>query len=227
MFYFLLDPRFLMFMAPVIILTIYAQTKVKSTYAYYSRIGSRSGLTGAELVRRIIQHMGLPVSVEVVKGRVTDHYDPRTNTLRLSEDNYNGRSIAALGVATHELGHAIQHAHNYAPLSFRNSIVPVVSFGSRLAPIVLIGGFLLRNPAVISFAIAIFALAVVFSIITLPVEFNASRRALKVLSEGGFLQQDELAGARKVLGAAALTYVAAAVAAIVQLIYLLTFARRR
>ena len=187
MFYFLLDPRFLMFMAPVIILTIYAQTKVKSTYAYYSRIGSRSGLTGAELVRRLIQRMGLPVSVEVVKGRLTDHYDPRTNTLRLSEDNYNGRSIAALGVATHELGHAIQHAHNYAPLSFRNSIVPVVSFGSRLAPILLIGGFLFRNPAVISFAIAIFALAVVFSIITLPVEFNASRRALKVLSEGGFL----------------------------------------
>lgn len=224
-------------LVPALILAAWAQSKVKLTYAKYSQIGVRSGLTGAEVAKYILRDANVtvddgrtgrrPINVQAIPGELTDHYDPRTRELRLSESVYYGRSIAALGVAAHEAGHAIQHSHAYAPLSLRNLIYPVSSIGSSMSIPLLIIGFLFSLPALLKAGILLFTMAVVFTLITLPVEFNASRRALHVLAEGRYLDQEELAGARKVLSAAALTYVAAALMAVLQLLRLLILSRGR
>ena len=198
---------------PPMILALYAQSKVKSTYAKYSRITARSRISGAEAARRILQTSGASnVKVELTSGRLSDHYDPRKKVLRLSEGVHDSSSLAALGVAAHEAGHAVQDASRYAPLHIRNGNYPVANLGSSLAfPLFFVGFLFSRNgPSILmDLGILLFTGAVVFSVITLPVEFNASKRAMALLSDGGYLQRDELAGAQKVLSAAALTYVAA------------------
>ena len=200
------------------ILCLLASAKVRSTYSRYQRVRSASGLTGREAAERILYYSGIQdVRVEHVAGNLTDHYDPRSKVLRLSDTTYGSPSVAAVGVAAHECGHAIQHARGYAPLSFRSALVPLANFGSTIAWPLIILGFLFNNQSsqlFINIGILAFSLAVLFQIVTLPVEFNASGRALRILSETGMLQSEELSMTRKVLSAAALTYVASAAAAI-------------
>ncbi len=229
----------LVLLLPAIALSLWAQFKVKSTYAKYSEIATRSGLTGAQVAQRIMDNaevrvgggasaysVGISCPIRLVAGQLSDHYDPRDRTLNLSEGVYHGRSIAALGVAAHEVGHAIQHANAYSMLMWRNAIYPLSSFGSTLAWPLLLGGLFLGITPLLNLGILLFSVAVLFTLITLPVEFNASSRAIKALAGGGYLTDDELDGARKVLSAAALTYVAAAAMAVLQLIRLLLIARR-
>ena len=212
---------------------MWAQAKVNGTFNRYSRERTYSGMTGYEAARRILAANGLyHVNVERVSGNLTDHYDPRTKVLRLSDSVYGQASVAAVGVAAHECGHAIQHAKGYAPLKVRGVLVPVANFGSAIAwPLILIGLLLgsYSSNLFIELGILAFSAAVLFQLITLPVEFNASSRALRILADTGVMQGDELRGARKVLSAAALTYVASAASAILQLlrIVLLTGGRRR
>ena len=223
---------YLIFVAPALVLSLWAQAKVKSTYAKYSQIATYSGMTGAQVADRILRDSNIALvddperypggsacGLEAIPGELTDHYDPRSRTLRLSQDIYHGNSIAALGIAAHEVGHAIQHAKLYAPLMLRNVVYPVCNIGSTLAWPLLIIGFILNSFQLVLLGVALFSLAVVFTVLTLPVEFDASRRAVLALSQGGYLQEDELRGAKKVLNAAALTYVAAAAMAIMQLLY--------
>ena len=215
------DPTMIL-LIPAIILTLYAQQKVKSTYAKYSKESSRMGKTGKEVAQHILQKNGLGnIPIEISEGTLSDHYDPVKKILRLSNENYSGRSIAALGVAAHEVGHAIQHDKEYAPLNIRNTILPVANFGSTLAFPLFIGGFLFSIPSLIDIGIILFAAAVAFQLITLPVEFDASKRAVASLQTGGMLQPDELDKAKKVLNAAALTYVAAAAVAVMHLLRLI------
>ena len=213
------------------ILCLLASAKVRSTYSRYQRVRSASGLTGREAAERILYYSGIQdVRVEHVAGNLTDHYDPRSKVLRLSDTTDGSPSVAAVGVAAHECGHAIQHARGYAPLSFRSALVPLANFGSTIAWPLIILGFLFNNQSsqlFINIGILAFSLAVLFQIVTLPVEFNASGRALRILSETGMLQSEELSMTRKVLSAAALTYVASAAAAILQLLRLILLANRR
>ena len=213
------------------ILCLLASAKVRSTYSRYQRVRSTSGLTGREAAERILYYSGIQdVRVEHVAGNLTDHYDPRSKVLRLSDTTYGSPSVAAVGVAAHECGHAIQHARGYAPLSFRSALVPLANFGSTIAWPLIILGFLFNNQSsqlFINIGILAFSLAVLFQIVTLPVEFNASGRALRILSETGMLQSEELSMTRKVLSAAALTYVASAAAAILQLLRLILLANLR
>ena len=211
-------------------LSLFASARVKSTFAKYSRVRSHSGLTGAEAAEKVLHHAGIyDVSIENVQGQLTDHYDPRKKVLRLSDSVYGSNSIAAIGVAAHECGHAIQHQNAYAPLKIRSALVPVANFGSFLAwPLILVGLLLAGSQTLIDIGIILFSTAVLFQLITLPVEFNASRRAIQRLSESGILHYEELNQSKKVLNAAALTYVAAAAATILQLLRLvLLFGGRR
>ena len=205
------------------VLCILAQMRVKSTYRKYARVRSRSGMTGAQAAERILQLSGIyDVRIEHVRGELTDHYDPSKKVLRLSDSVYGSDSIAAIGVAAHECGHAVQHDKGYAPLSFRTALVPVANIGSRIGiPIIILGAIMSMNQILIQIGIWVFALAVLFQIVTLPVEFNASGRALAMLGDYGMLGQDETNGCRKVLSAAALTYVAAAASAVLQLLRLI------
>ena len=206
---------------PPLLLALYAQQKVKSTYKRFSTKLAASRLSGAELARQILQARRAEVSVEKVKGQLTDHYDPRKRVLRLSEGVYNSSSLAALGIAAHETGHALQHQSGYLPLQLRNTIYPVANLGSSLAfPLFFIGFIFSRQgPSILmDIGILLFAGAVFFSVLTLPVEFNASRRALVLLKEGGYLKPEEISQARQVLAAAALTYVAATAMAAMQLL---------
>ncbi|MBP8302443.1 MAG: zinc metallopeptidase [Planctomycetes bacterium] len=205
-------------------LGLWAQARVKSAFARYSQVRSRSGLSGAQVARAILQANGIyDVKVEPIAGTLTDHYDPTSKTLRLSEPVFHEQSIAALGVAAHEVGHAIQHAHGYTPLKFRSAWVPVAGFGSGLGHLVLLIGMMMLSgggsPTVAWVGVALFATTTVFTLVTLPVEFDASRRALATLSQGGVMANDELQGARSVLNAAALTYVAAAVTSLLSLLH--------
>jgi uncharacterized protein len=207
---------------PALALALYAQAKVRGAYSKYGRVFASSRITGAEAARRILQTGGAgEVAVEKVAGQLTDHYDPGKRVLRLSEGVYGSTSIAALGIAAHEAGHALQHATGFAPLALRNAISPVASIGSTLAFPLFFIGFLMssKGPSVLmDIGILLFAGAVVFSVITLPVEFNASKRAMALLGERGFLVGTEIDGARKVLSAAALTYVASTAMAVMQLL---------
>lgn len=208
-------------------LSLWAGAKVKSTFAHYSRVGTRSGMNGADVARAILRDHGIhDVHVEPVRGTLSDHYDPRTKTLRLSEPVYAQRSVAAFGVAAHEVGHAIQHAKGYAPLQFRSAWVPLASTGGSISIFVLIMAAVLGGASAGGFGsmlsivgIGLFATTTIFTLITLPVEFDASKRALATLANGGYATGEELAGAKKVLDAAALTYVAAFLASLMQLLY--------
>lgn len=214
-----------------LILSIYAQSNVTGTYNKYSSVRNKRGLTGAQVATQMLNNSGIfDVNVERVAGNLTDHYDPRTKTLRLSQSVYDNTSVAALGVAAHETGHAIQHDVGYAPLTLRSVFVPIATLGSRLAmPLILIGLLFTSGSGstMISLGILFFSMSVAFTLITLPVEFNASSRAITLLVDQQFLDEDEVVGAKKVLKAAALTYVAAALAAVAQLLRLLAIFGRR
>jgi len=218
------DATFIL-LIPAIILALYAQARVKGTYAKYARVMAQSGLTGAEAARSLLNTGGAgDVAVERIEGRLTDNYDPRKKILRLSEDVYGGRSLAALGIAAHETGHALQHHNHYAPLQFRNGFFPVANLGSTLAfPLFFIGLLTSsRGPSILmDIGILLFTAAVLFSVVTLPVEFNASKRAIAILQTQGLLNGQEIIGARRVLSAAALTYVAATTMALLQLVRML------
>lgn len=204
------------------LLCLGASALVNSTMSKYSRVRNMSGITGAEAARRILNQEGLyQVRVECLKNSSGDHYDPRTNTVRLSYNNYNSASVTAVGVAAHECGHAIQHAKGYAPLSIRSAMVPVVNIGSNLGlPLILLGVLLSWNQVLIQIGIWAFALSVIFQLVTLPVEFNASRRAVERVEAYGLLTSAENTGCKKVLTAAAMTYVASAASSILQLLRL-------
>lgn len=227
----------IMLAIPGLLLGLYAQAKVKGAFNKYSKIPTTRRMTGAQVARELLNAQGLyDVQIERVDGRLSDHYDPRSRVLRLSPDVYDTPSVAAAGVAAHEMGHALQHANNYAPLGLRSALVPATQFGSQLAPMLFMGGFLLNifsgsslGLTIAWVGVALFTIAVFFTLVTLPVEFDASKRAKALLVSQGILFQDEIEGVNKVLDAAALTYVAAAVAAIGQLLYyvlLLTGGRR-
>lgn len=205
------------------ILCIVAQMRVSTTFRKYSKIRSRSGMTGAQAAQRILELSGIyDVRIEHIRGELTDHYDPSAKILRLSDATYGSTSVAAIGVAAHECGHAVQHHKEYAPLKIRTALVPAANIGSKLGiPIILLGVLLGMNQLFIQIGIWVFALAVLFQVVTLPVEFNASGRALSMLGSYGLMENDETRGCRKVLGAAALTYVAAAASSILQLLRLI------
>ncbi|MBN1825642.1 MAG: zinc metallopeptidase [Candidatus Eisenbacteria bacterium] len=224
---FFYDPSILL-LIPALILAGYAQWKVRSAYARFSKVPSRGGRSGAEIARAILGGNGLgDVSVRETPGELSDHYDPRSRSVSLSAGNYRSHSIAAVGIAAHEVGHALQHGSGYGPLAFRHAVFPVANLGSTLAFPLFFIGFLMSYRPLIDLGILLFAGAVLFSLVTLPVEFNASRRAVAELERGGFLAPDELPAAREVLRAAALTYVAAATMAILQLLRLLILRGRK
>ena len=230
--YYYWDPTYILVVIGAVICMI-ASARVKGTFNKYSQLRSMSGMNGAQVAQRVLQAEGIyDVQVRHVSGSLTDHYDPRTKTVNLSDPVYNATSVAALGVAAHECGHAIQHAKSYAPLSIRSALVPIANFGSMLAwPVILIGLFFNTRSSglIIDIGILLFSAAVLFQLVTLPVEFDASRRALVMLRTQGILADDELRYTRRVLKSAALTYVASAAAAILQLlrIILITNGRRR
>lgn len=222
MFFPFYDPTYILVLIGVVLCLI-ASGKVKTTFAKYSKIRSMSGYTGAQTAEKILHDAGIyDVQIERIVGDLNDHYDPRSKTLRLSDSVYNQASVAAIGVAAHECGHAIQHNHGYAPLKIRGAFVPVANLGSTIAwPIIILGVFLGYSQTLITLGIILFSAAVAFQIITLPVEFNASARAVRILGDSGILGDEELRGTKKVLSAAALTYVAGAAASILQLLRLL------
>jgi len=214
------DPTFLL-VIPALLLALYAQSRVKGAYRTYSQVASQSRLTGAQAAYQLLQAAGAgEVRIEPTPGQLTDHYDPRKRVLRLSEGVYDSPSIAALGIAAHETGHAIQHHDHYQPMALRSFIYPVASLGSTLAFPIFFAGFIFSRGSnlLMDIGILLFIGAVAFSVVTLPVELNASKRALALLEERRFLTPEEMVGARKVLGAAALTYVAATAMAAVQLL---------
>ncbi len=218
------DPTYLLVILGVV-LCMLASAKMNSTFRRYSGVPSHSGITGREAAERLLKNAGIyDVRVEHVSGNLTDHYDPRNKVLRLSDATYNRTSVAAIGVAAHECGHAIQHARGYVPLQIRGALVPVANFGSTIAwPLIVIGLFMNSGSAslLLNLGILAFSAAVLFQIVTLPVEFNASGRALRILGDTGMLYPDEVRDTRKVLTAAALTYVAGAASAILQLLRIL------
>ena len=221
-----IDPTMILII-PAILLTIYAQFKVSSTTNRYFRVRSGRGYTGEQTAREILDRNGLyNVRIEMVRGRLSDHYDPRSNVVRLSEDVYSGNSITSISVAAHECGHAIQHAHGYVPLNIRSSLVPVVNFASNMSWIFIMLGFLMGG-SFLKMGILLFSASVLFQIVTLPVEFNASSRALAQMTSLGIVDDREVRDSRRVLQAAALTYVAAAVTAILQLLRLVMIAQNR
>jgi uncharacterized protein len=222
-----LDPTFII-LIPAIIISFYAQSRIKATFNKYSKIRSQRGYTAAHAARYLLDRAGLNnVSIEMIRGSLSDHYDPKTKVLRLSETVYSSNSVAAIGVAAHETGHALQHDSGYLPLQIRNSLVPVASFGSNAAWILVFLAFITGYYNLIQIGIVLFSAAVLFQIITLPVEFNASSRAINLLQSEGILYEDEISSAKKVLSAAALTYVAAMLVSISQLLRLILMSRRR
>ncbi|MCU0847570.1 MAG: zinc metallopeptidase [Spirochaetes bacterium] len=217
-----IDPLYWMMMIPVFILSAFSSLRVKTTFNKFSKLGSRSGMTGAETAALILKRNGLS-DVQVVEtgGFLSDHYDPSKRVVRLSPDVFRNNSIAAIGVAAHETGHAVQHKTGYSPLVLRNMMVPIASIGSNFAWIIIIAGFVLGFLGLVKIGIVLFSAVVFFQIVTLPVEFNASSRAKEMLSSYGILSSTEMEGVKKVLSAAAMTYVAAAASAIMTLLYFL------
>ena len=229
MFYpsFYFDPTYILIIIGVIICSI-ASMRVKSTFSKYSGMRNHMGLTGAQAAERVLHGAGIyDVRIERVAGNLTDHYDPRNKRLALSQDVYDRTSVAAIGVAAHECGHAIQDATNYVPLNLRSAIVPVANIGSTLSWPLFLAGLIFSIRPLLTLGIILFTFAVLFQLVTLPVEFNASSRALKMLGSSGMLGTDEVKGAKKVLTAAALTYVAALAASILQLLRLIILAGGR
>ncbi len=223
-----LDPLYWLFAIPGLLLGIWAQMKLSHAYGKYSQVAVESGMTGAEAARRILNDAGLnDMPVEEVEGHLSDHYDPSKRALFLSSDNFQGRTVAAVGVAAHEAGHALQHQAAYGLFNFRMAIVPVTQFASMAYMGIFFAGFIFRQffHQFILIAIVMFAVMTLFQLVTLPVEYDASRRAKEQLFRLGLVREDERAGVSKVLDAAALTYVAALVSSVLQLLYLLTLAR--
>lgn len=229
--YYRMDPTYVLVLIGIV-LSLLASARVKSTFAKYERIRNSAGLTGRDAAERILRGAGIyDVRIERVSGSLTDHYDPRNKVLRLSDSTYHSTSVSAVGVAAHECGHAIQHAVNYAPIRWRGALVPVANFGSTIAwPLIMIGLFITGDSSslLINLGIIAFSFAVLFHLVTLPVEFNASNRAIRILGSNGMMSKEEVGSVKKVLGAAALTYVASAATAILQLlrILILTAGRR-
>lgn len=224
MFYF--DPLFCLFAIPGLLLALWAQIQVKAAYAKYTQVRNSRGLTGQQAAQYLMSNLGLTLNVEGTPGQLSDHYDPRSKTLRLSQGVAKESSVASVAIVAHELGHAMQDKTGYGPLKLRGAIVPAV----QLSPMVSYGlffiGFLLQAPALINLGIIVFSISVIFSLITLPVEFNASKRGLQMLEANQLLVGDEMNGARAVLRAAALTYVAAAVQSVMTLLYYISRSRR-
>ena len=222
------DWTYLILVLPCLILSLWASARVNSTFKKYSQQHSLRQITGAQAAQRVLQANGVyGVRIEHVSGNLTDHYDPKTNVIRLSDNVYNNTSTAAIGVACHEAGHAVQYAQDYSPIKVRTAIIPVTNFGSRLAmPLILLGllfsAFGSFSNTLVYIGIACFGLSLIFQLITLPVEFNASRRALEAIQSAQLLSEDELRGARKTLSAAAMTYVAATAVSLAQLLRLIT-----
>ncbi|MCS7202282.1 MAG: zinc metallopeptidase [Dictyoglomus sp.] len=224
---FLFDPTYIILL-PALILSIYASWKVRSTFSYFSQIPNSRGITGVEAARILLRSLGLyDVKIELTPGSLTDHYDPRTKTLRLSEPVYYSQSISALGVCAHEIGHAIQHAEGYLPLAFRSTLVPVATLGTNMAFPLFFIGFLFGSPSLMNLGILAFSLGVIFYLITLPVELNASKRARELLLSSGMITAREAEGVKAVLNSAALTYLAAAAMALLQLLRLILLANMR
>lgn len=237
--------EYLLWMLPALIISLIAQAKVKSTYSKYSKVINRMGLTGAEAARRVLTAGGVTnVQITSVGGNLTDHFDPRTNTIRLSDGVYGRNTVAAVGIAAHEAGHALQHAEGYLPNKIRSVLVPITNIGSRIGWILIIIGFAMSGVSyyyystpttydspvgdtLVFVGILLYSTSLLFTLITLPVEFNASKRALKIIESTGMLQGEEYEGAKKTLTAAAMTYVAAALTALLQLLRIITIARRR
>jgi Zn-dependent membrane protease YugP len=216
------DPLYFVFALPGLLLAMFATMRVKSTFHKYAKYGASSGLTGAQAARQMLLAEGISdVKIEMTQGFLSDHYDPRSNTLRLSPDVYNNPSLSAIGVACHEAGHALQKAHGYGPLTLRSALVPVTSFGSQLAMPVFMIGMFAQLPFLVNFGILLFIGVVTFAIVTLPVEWDASARAKKQMVRAGIVSPAEQVHAGAVLNAAFLTYVASAVSAILTLAYLL------
>ncbi len=218
--------NWMLFLFPAILFAMYAQLKVSTSFNKYLRVSSRSGYTGREVARMILDRNGLyDVRIEPIAGQLTDHYDPRSKVIRLSSNVYNGNSIAAVSVAAHEVGHAIQHGEGYFPLILRNNIAPIASIGARFVWFIIVIGLVI-SPFLVEVGVMLYLAVVLFQIVTLPVEFNASKRALYQL-EDGIVFRDEIDSSKKVLTAAALTYVAATLVAIGQLLRLLSISNRR
>ena len=226
---FWIDNWYIVLVLPAMILGMIAQFKVKTTFEKYSTVYSRRGYTGADIARRILDKNGLhDVRVERIPGHLTDHFDPRENVVRLSDSVYGSSSVASIGVAAHEVGHAIQHAKRYAPMKLRAAVIPVTRIGSTAAPIMIMLGFFMWIEPLIVVGVVLYSSIAVFQLITLPVEFNASRRAMQAIAGRGILTEQEQKGARKTLTAAAMTYVAAVAVAAAQLLRLvLLFGGRR
>ncbi len=234
MYYYGFDMTYVVLVLPCLLLSLWASASVNSTFKKFSQHRSMRGITGAEAARRVLQANGVTgVRIDQVAGNLTDHYDPRSNTIRLSQSVHSSTSVAAIGVAAHEAGHAVQYARSYAPIHLRAAIIPITNIGSKLAMPLILLGLLFNVVSDMSYffvyaGIACFGLSLLFQLITLPVEFNASRRALAAIDEAGILNQDEQVGARKTLRAAAMTYVAATAVALAQLLRLMAlFGRRR
>lgn len=224
-----IDVYYLVLVLPALLVAMWAQYKVKSTFRAYSEQRVESGLTGVQAARRILDANGLEnIRLERVGGQLTDHYDPRSGVIRLSADVYDRNTTAAVGVAAHEAGHAVQYAVGYGPIKIRNAIVPVTNIGSALSMPLIVLGFILSFGPLVTIGIALFSLVTVFQLVTLPVEFNASRRAKLILADSGMITPEEEAGVHKVLSAAAFTYVAALLVSVMNLLRLvLLFGRRR
>ena len=221
-FFYYYDPTYILVLIGLLV-SMWASARVNSTYQKYSRVRSYSGMTGAEAARKILNSAGIyDVRVEHIRGNLTDHYDPRARVLRLSDSVYGSASVAAIGVAAHECGHAIQDEESYAPLRIRSALVPVANFGTKAAvPIILIGVIFGSSYTLIQIGLLCFALGTLFQVVTLPVEFNASARAVRILGDSHMLMDEELNQTRKVLSAAAMTYVAAALASLLSLLRLM------
>lgn len=222
------DQYYMILIVPTLILSLIAQIMVKSTFSRYSKVEPRRRITGAEAAGILLRTNGISdVSIEPIGGSLTDHYNPSKKSLALSEPVYGESTIAAIGVAAHETGHAIQHARGYGPLALRSLLVPVAGIGSSLGPYIAIAGIFFSLPWLLNLGILLFSVAVLFYVVTLPVEFNASSRAIAILRSNAVLSDEELAGVRKVLTAAAMTYVASALTAIASLLRLVLLSRRR
>lgn len=227
--YFYFDYYYLILVVPALLLAIWAQVQVKTTYRKYSRVPNSRGMTGAYAAQAVLNFYGITdVRIERVSGNLTDHYDPRSKVIRLSDGVYNSSTVAAIGIACHEAGHAAQHAENYAPIKIRNAIIPVCNIGSTIGiPLALIG-WIFSFSILIYVGLGLYAAVFIFQVATLPVEFNASRRAIKVIDETQLLRDDEIGGAKKVLAAAAMTYVASMIVSLSNLLrLLLRFSNRR
>jgi len=228
MYFYGYDVYYFILVVPALVFSIYAQMKVQSTFNRYSKVINRRGFTGADIARYILDTNGLgEIRVQTVRGQLTDHYDPAKKVVRLSDSVYSSTSVAALGVAAHETGHAIQHKTGYGPLALRTNLVPIAGVGSSVGPYIAIFGLIFNFPLLVNIGIILFTLAVAFYLVTLPVEFNASKRAISILESSDILAVEEIEPAKKVLKAAAMTYVASATVAMANLLRLVLLANRR